>query len=82
MRFTVTWHPSAQDELIHIWLSAPDRQAVAMAVDRVDRALATDPDQKGLPFFGERILVAASLAVTFTVSPDDRLVQVLQVWHH
>lgn len=81
MRFTVTWHPSAQNEPIQIWLSALDRQAVTTAVARIDRALAVDPDQKGLPFFGERILVAAPLAVTFTVSPDDRLVQVLQVWH-
>jgi hypothetical protein len=39
MHFTVTWDPSAEAELTNIWLTAPDRQAVADAADEIDRLL-------------------------------------------
>ena len=81
MRYTVTWDPSAEAELMAIWLGAPDRQAVTDAANEIDRLLANDPQLKGQPFYGDRILVASPLAVTFSVSPDDRRVRVLQVWH-
>ena len=81
MRFTVTWHPSAEAELAEIWLAAPDREAVTQAVHAIDQLLATEPLKLGEEFYGDRILVALPLAVTYTVNEQDRTVQILQAWH-
>jgi len=81
MRYTVTWHPDAADELTRIWLDASNRQAVADAANEIDRLLVADPDAQGEEFYGDRLLVASPLAITFTVRAHDRIVQVLQVWH-
>ena len=80
-RFRVTWHPDARNELAQIWLAAEDRAAVADAANRIDTVLGDDPEAAGDDFYGDRILVERPLAVTFVVRPDDRWVQVLQVWH-
>ncbi len=80
-RFRVTWHPEARRELAQIWLAATDRAAVSNAANRIDVLLGHDPENTGDDFYGDRILVDLPLAVTFTVSPEDRWVQVLQVWH-
>ena len=81
MRFTVTWHPSAEQELTDIWLRATDRAAVSQAANAIDRLLTSDPLSQGEEFYGERLLVVLPLAVTYTVSEQDRTVQILQVWH-
>jgi plasmid stabilization system protein ParE len=81
MRFTVTWHPSAEQELAEIWLRAADRQSVTQATNMIDQPLASDPLAHGEEFYGDRILVASPLAVTYSVRQQDRTVQILQVWH-
>ena len=81
MRFTVTWHPSATEELTQIWLDAADRNAITQAANAIDHALADDPQNKGEEFYGDRLFVATPLAVTFAVHDADRVVQVLQVRH-
>ena len=81
MRFTVTWHPLAINELAQIWLDADDRNAVTRATSTIDQTLAYNPHNKGEEFYGDRLFVATPLAVTFTVNEKDRIVQVLQVWH-
>jgi plasmid stabilization system protein ParE len=81
MRFTVTWHPSAEQELAEIWIAATDRQAITQAAHVIDQLLASDPLAQGEEFYGDRILVALPLAVTFAVNEQDRTVQILQVWH-
>lgn len=50
MRFTVIWVPSAIDSLADIWVTASDPQAVTDACNRIDQALAVNPDQRGKPF--------------------------------
>lgn len=80
MRFTVTWHPAAEQELADIWLRASDRSQVTQAALAIDQLLATDPLPHGEEFYGDRILVALPLAVTFTIDEEDRMVQILQVW--
>lgn len=82
MRFTVTWHPSAVQELAQIWLDAADRDTVTQATNAIDHALADDPQDKGEEFYGDRLFVVLPLAVTFTVQDADRIVRVLQVWCH
>jgi hypothetical protein len=81
MRFTVTWHPTAEAELVDVWLRATDRESVAEAANKIDQSLAVEPLNQGEDFYGDRILVVLPLAVTYTVSQPDMSVQVLQVWH-
>jgi hypothetical protein len=81
MRFTVTWHPSAEQELATIWIAAADRQDVTEAAKRIDDVLASEPLLKGEEFYGDRILVEPPLAVTYSVQAPDRIVRILQVWH-
>ena len=81
MRFTVIWHPEAHDDLTSIWLNSADRKTITESVHRIDTALSEDPQFKGEEFYGDRIFVVSPLAVTYTMSTEDRIVQVLQVWH-
>ena len=81
MRFTVTWHPTAEAELAKIWLQASDQTSVTQAANEIDQALATQPLSQGEEFYGDRIFVVLPLAVTYTVSEPDLTVQILQVWH-
>jgi hypothetical protein len=43
--------------------------------------LSNDPGTNGEDFYGDRLLVVGPLHVTFTLSPDDWRVTVLDVWH-
>jgi hypothetical protein len=81
MRFTVTWHPSAEPELAEIWLKSTDRSEITQAANSVDQLLSSDPMAQGEEFYGDRILVVLPLAMTYAVSKPDRSVQILQVWH-
>jgi plasmid stabilization system protein ParE len=78
-RYTVTWRRTALRQLAHIWNQAGDRAAVTQASHRVDQELAIDPDQKGRDYFGDRVLAVPPLWALYTVRPDDRMVDVLQV---
>ncbi len=80
MRFTVTWHPAAADELAALWLASSDRTTLTAAANSIDAVLAEDPESKGEEFYGDRLLVVAPLGVTFTVRAEDQVVEVLQVW--
>jgi hypothetical protein len=41
--------------------------------------LAIDAEQKGRDYFGDRVLAVSPLWALYTVRPDDRIVEVLQV---
>jgi hypothetical protein len=58
-----------------------DRQEVTRAAHVIDQVLASEPLLHGEEFYGDRILVEPPLAVTYTVNQQDRMVQILQVWH-
>lgn len=79
MKFTVTYYPSARDELIDVWLAASDRQAITDASDAIDRELAWDAHRKGEPYEENRLFGIYPLVVAYSVSVDDRLVTVLRV---
>jgi hypothetical protein len=79
MKYTVVWVPTARNKLADLWTHAPDRKVITKAANRIDRLLAVDAEKRGVSFHGRRILFVLPLAVTFTVSPDDCLVEVLQV---
>jgi len=80
MRFTVVRHPSAVDQLAEIWNNTAERTAVSKAADRVDTSLCYDPGNKGVDFYGDRMLVVPPLHITFRVLVDDMRVEVTQVW--
>ncbi len=42
MRFTVTWHPSAERELADIWLESTDRNEITRAANSMDELLSLD----------------------------------------
>lgn len=79
MRYTVTWLPSAIQDLARIWNQAPDRQAVSDASNEIDRVLRNTPLTVGEEEGAFRRLTVEPLEVVYRVSPDDRLVEVVQV---
>jgi plasmid stabilization system protein ParE len=80
MKYTVTWKPSAEDQLAEIWMSAHDRLAVTEAADRLDAALRADPGRYGESRGAtSRVAIVTPLAVVFDVSEADRLVEILSV---
>jgi hypothetical protein len=81
-RYTVTYTGKAFDALARLWLAAPDRAAVAMAGDQIDRELRADAPQKGFNIErGFRQLIISPLVADFSVSPDDRIVTVWVIRH-
>ena len=81
MRWTVTWMPSAQQELALVWTLALDRNSVTFASNQIDRILSVDADAVGdLLFDTVRILIVAPLGVEFEVDTDDLQVRVLSIW--
>jgi hypothetical protein len=79
MRFTVIWTAAALDDLMAIWISFPGRRRdVTQAADEIERALRVDPQDKGRPYDGDRILIKSPLAVVYSINEDDRKVEVIE----
>ena len=81
MRYTVVWLPSAEEELANIWNGAADRQAVRRAADQIEVLLRTSSQVRGGNGEGTHAFTIFPLAVIFEVSPDDRKVTVVEVFH-
>jgi len=80
MRYTIVWLPAAVEELLAIWLSAPDRSAVTAAADELDSVLKIDPVLRGETLVGSvRILLADPLQAAYRVFDDDRIVQIIGI---
>lgn len=80
MRFTVVWWNTARDELTELWLAGPDRAAIAMAADEIDRelrdrAMAWAGKSAEEPYF----INVSMLRAYFSISESDRLVEVFKV---
>ena len=43
MKWTVVYHPAAENELIDLWLAAPDQADVTYAANLIERRLRRDP---------------------------------------
>jgi len=78
--YTVVWTAKAQGQLAALWLRATDRRAVTRASHNADQLLRRDPETRGEEFFGDRLLVEPPLQVVFSIHPDDRQVEVEEVW--
>jgi len=76
-RYTVTWQPEAEAELVELWLTASDRNQLGAAVRAIDVGLALDAEGKGdLVAEGLRAFNAPPLRILFTVRPADRVVEI------
>jgi hypothetical protein len=81
-RYTVTYAGRAFDALARLWLAAPDRAAVSMAGDQIDRELRTDAPEKGFNIErGFRQLIISPLVADFSVNQDDRTVTRWRIRH-
>jgi hypothetical protein len=79
-RYTVVWVLSVEDELVELWLAANDRNDITAATHAVDQELGLDAGLKGEDLAeGLRSLNIPPLRIIFTVSEDDRLVEVVRV---
>jgi hypothetical protein len=80
MNFTVTYKPSAEQELADIWINAPDRQGVTDAANRLDYLLRTNPHNQGESRDDKtRITFERPLAVEFEIHDEGCQVEVLKV---
>ena len=77
IRYTVTWHREAEEELAELWLFASDRNEVTAAVQAIDLALASDAPSTGeVVAEGLRCFTAPPLRVLFATQEADRVAQV------
>lgn len=79
-RYTVTWNEDAAAELAAIWLVSSSRATVTTATTEIDLQLRHDASTKGEAFGEHRLLLVDNLLAIFSVTEEDRLVRVLQVW--
>ena len=82
MNYTVTWTPTAEQELAAVWLGSSERNAVTTASHRLDHDLARDPFGRGLPRNSSvnRTATDLPLGIDFEIIEDDKKVRVLRVW--
>lgn len=79
-RYTVIWVQSAEDELMEIWLAATGKAAVTSAADALDQKLSADASTLGVDVAeGLRGAFLHPIKILFTVSEEDRMVEVLRV---
>lgn len=82
MNFTVVWREIALETIAHLWTIHPDRGSITEAVEEVDRRLGENPTDLGEEYYGDRLLIIRRLAITFQVSEDDRIVEIVDVYWH
>jgi hypothetical protein len=81
MNYTVHWTRRAEQQLAHLWNTAPDRHAVAAAADYLDGELQRDPLSVGESRGGaRRIAFVPPLTAFFDVYPPDLRVIVRSIW--
>ena len=81
MRFTVSWTPTAQQNLAAVWMAADDKAAITSAANTIDVLLAADPESRGeLRFDTVRSLSVPPLGVDYEIVEADRIVYVLTAW--
>jgi hypothetical protein len=81
MIYTVTYKPSAEGELVDLWINVVHRQPITDAANRIDALLRSAPHEQGESRDHQtRILFERPLAIQFEIRDDDCLVEVLKVW--
>jgi hypothetical protein len=77
IRYTVTWHRDAEQDLASLWISATDRKDIAEAVQAIDLALSCASGSIGDEVAeGLYSLNAPPLRVLFIIRETDCVVEV------
>lgn len=80
MKWTVTYRPSARDELATLWMDAVDRNAVTTAAETIETQLQTDPLNAGESRGGKRrLVIEPPIAIDFQAEAEDMLVTIIRV---
>jgi mRNA-degrading endonuclease RelE of RelBE toxin-antitoxin system len=80
MNFTVDWEKGAENDLMDLWLAAPDQRAITTASAAIDQLLSTDPYA-----FGQHLseglwrLRVPPLVVHYSIDPNQQHVEVTAV---
>jgi hypothetical protein len=82
MRFSVTWDPSAEDELARIWMAASDRRAVTDASYEIELRLGQQGSAAGTPLGPAWELRLPPLEVVFIASVDGTEIRVIWVGYY
>ncbi len=82
MNYAVIWVPTAEDELMKVWIAAPDQLAVTQAAHRLEQALIQHPFAIGIVRNSSvnRTATDFPLGIDYEIIEDDKLVRVLRVW--
>ena len=81
MNYTVLWKPEAERQLATIWTQCTKRNVITESAHVIDKTLGANPEEAGESREGGfRILFESPLGVIYTVSADDRRVDVVAVW--
>lgn len=81
--YTVTWTPSAEDDLAFVWINADSsrRREITNYAATLIRNLRANADRIGESREqGIRVLAETTIGIEFRVSVPDRLVTVFHVW--
>ncbi len=77
---TVIWSKSARQELARIWLRAADQKSLTQTIDDFDALLRMAPENAATERQDElRAATLPGLRIVFTISEDDRIVNVLVI---
>ena len=80
MNFTVTWTRHTLRQLLDLWTTATDPDAVDDAATRIEVALTTDADQQGESRYADvRILIDPPLAALFVADVDVGVAYIVSV---
>ena len=81
MRFTVLWKPQAERTLLELWLQSSDRETLTRAAEEIESLVRQRPDSVGESRErGRRWLFVEPLGVDYSVSVNDRVVEIINVW--
>ena len=79
MIYTVTWTKHAVNQLAFYWHCTKNKRGITLASDTIDRDLKNDPEKKAVAFDEFFVNCVSPLAVLLRISPDDRIVEVVEV---
>lgn len=81
MRFTVLWKPQAERTLLELWLESSDRETLTRAAEEIESLVRERPSSVGESReLGRRWLFVEPLGVDYSVSVNDRVVEIINVW--
>ncbi len=81
MNYAVRWQPTAETQLLALYIRAADKDALAATTARIDEILARDPTGQGedREDEAERLWFYRPLCLTFITAETERVVTVTAV---